>query len=109
MYPPFASLFHDKSTGKSTAPVSHMLRVQILFKPELTSVDGETVVLHSEDYKFLLIYPHIFKTHFHLLRDIMNSNDDLLPVGLNLCNIALASQRSRMKYHLGLILSFCHA
>ena len=47
------------------------------------SVDGETAVLHSENYKFILIYLHILKTDFHLLRDIMSSNDDQLPVGLN--------------------------
>ena len=36
----------------------------------------------------------------------MSSNDDLLPVGLNFNKISLASQRSRMKFRLGLILSF---
>ena len=106
MYPPFASLFH----GKSTRRALHQYRIGSGFKfrssLNFSSVDGETVVLHSEDCKFLLIYLHILNTDFHLLRDIMSSNDDLLPVGLSLYNIALASQRSRMKFRLGLILSF---
>ena len=106
MYPPFARLLH----GKSTRTPHHQYRIGSGFKfrssLNFSSVDGETVVLHSEDCKFLLIYLHILKTDFHLLRDIMSSNDDLLPVGLSLYNIALASQRSRMKFRLGLILSF---
>ena len=101
MYAPFASLFH----GKSTRRALHQYRIGSGFKfrssLNFSSVDGETVVLLSEDYKFLLIYLHIFKTNFHFLRDIMSSNDDLLPVGLNLYNISLASQRSRMKFRLG--------
>ena len=106
MYPPFASLFH----GKSTRRALHQYRIgsRFKFRSSLNSsnVDGETVVLHSEDYKFLLIYLHILKTDSHLLRDIMSSNDDLLPVGLNFNEISLASQRSRMIFRLGLILSF---
>ena len=107
MYPPFARLFH----GKSTRRALHQYRIGSRFKfrssLNFSSVDGETVVLHSEDYKFLLIYLHILKTDFNLLRDIMSSNDDLLPVGLNFnYKISLASQRSRMKFRLGLILSF---
>ena len=81
MYPPFARLFH----GKSTRRALHQYRIGSRFKfrssLNFSSVDGETVVLHSEDYKFILIYLHILKTDFHLLRDIMSPNDDLLPVG----------------------------
>ena len=53
MYAPFASLFHDKSTRR----VLHQYHISsgFKFRPSLnfSSVDGETVVLHSEDYKFL--------------------------------------------------------
>ena len=106
MYPPFASLFH----GKSTRGALHQYRIGSGFKfrssLNFSSVHGETVVLHSEDYKFLVLYSHTLNTDFHLLRDIVNSHDNLIPVGLNLYNITLASQRSRMKFRLGLILSF---
>ena len=105
MYAPFASLFHGKSTRRALH--QYCIGSGFKFRSSLnfSSVDGETVALHSEDYKFLVLYSHTLNTDFHLLRDIVNSHDNLIPVGLNLY-ITLASQRSRMKFRLGLILSF---
>ena len=108
MYPPFAGLFHDKSTGRALYyyPIGSgfkfrsSLNFQVLtvkplyFTPKIISV-------------FFIMFTNI-EHRFPSSTGYHESHDDLLPVGLNLYNISLASQRSGMKFRftLGLILSF---